>query len=75
MRLVTERNDWYSRYAGAVAGMGTVNPDLLPVGQDHSQQEHQAYSQTELNAASGAGTNKWWRFPFLVAETLFYTCT
>lgn len=56
MRLVAERNDWYSRYAGAVAGMGTVNPDLLPVGQDHSHQEHQAYSQTELNGASGAGT-------------------
>uniref|UniRef100_A0A3Q2Q8N2 Golgin A2 n=1 Tax=Fundulus heteroclitus TaxID=8078 RepID=A0A3Q2Q8N2_FUNHE len=34
MRLVAERNDWYSRYAGAVAGMGTANPDLLPVGGD-----------------------------------------
>uniref|UniRef100_A0A665WK88 Golgin subfamily A conserved domain-containing protein n=1 Tax=Echeneis naucrates TaxID=173247 RepID=A0A665WK88_ECHNA len=30
MRLVAERNDWYSRYTGAVAGASTVNPDLLP---------------------------------------------
>lgn len=75
MRLVAERNDWYSRYAAAVAGMGTVNPDLLPVGQDHSHQEHQAYSQMELNAANGAGANKWRRFPFLVAETPYHTCT
>uniref|UniRef100_A0A3Q4A8L7 Golgin subfamily A conserved domain-containing protein n=1 Tax=Mola mola TaxID=94237 RepID=A0A3Q4A8L7_MOLML len=34
MRLVAERNDWYSRYTGAVAGTGMANPDLLPVGQD-----------------------------------------
>lgn len=58
MRLVAERNDWYSRYAGAVAGAGTANPDLLPVGQDSSLQELQAYSQSEPDAASGAGTNK-----------------
>lgn len=58
MRLVAERNDWYSRYAGAVAGTGTVNPDLLPVGQDSSLQEHQAYSQAEPDAASSAGTNE-----------------
>lgn len=55
MRLVAERNDWYSRYAGAVAGAGTVNPDLLPVGQDSSL--HEAYSQSEPDAASGAGTS------------------
>ncbi|XP_068608825.1 golgin subfamily A member 2 [Brachionichthys hirsutus] len=50
MRLVAERNDWYSRYSSAVAGSGTANPDLLPVGQDHV---NQALSHTELNAASG----------------------
>lgn len=58
MRLVAERNDWYSRYAGAVAGAGTVNPDLLPTGQDSPVQEHQAYSQSEPDAASGAGTSE-----------------
>lgn len=52
MRLVAERNDWYSRYTGAVAGAGTVNPDLLPVGQEHTHPDHQVH--TELNAASGA---------------------
>lgn len=57
MRLVAERNDWYSRYAGAVGGSGAANPDLLPVGQDHTHLEHQAHSHTELNAASGAGRN------------------
>uniref|UniRef100_A0A3B5ANP4 Golgin A2 n=1 Tax=Stegastes partitus TaxID=144197 RepID=A0A3B5ANP4_9TELE len=41
MRLVAERNDWYNRYTGAVANMGTVNPDLLPVGEDHTHPEHQ----------------------------------
>ncbi|XP_041815802.1 golgin subfamily A member 2 isoform X2 [Chelmon rostratus] len=54
MRLVAERNDWYSRYTGAVAGTGTVNPDLLPVVEDHTHPEHQAHTHTELNAASGA---------------------
>ncbi|XP_049908602.1 golgin subfamily A member 2 isoform X2 [Epinephelus moara] len=54
MRLVAERNDWYSRYTGAVAGTGTVNPDLLPVGEDHTHAEHQAHAHTELNAFSGA---------------------
>lgn len=55
MRLVAERNDWYSRYAGAVAGASTVNPDLLPVGEDHVHQEHHAHTSMELNAVSGAG--------------------
>lgn len=55
MRLVAERNDWYSRYTGAVAGTSTVNPDLLPVGEDHVHQEHYAHTNMELNAASGAG--------------------
>ncbi|XP_031716290.1 golgin subfamily A member 2 isoform X5 [Anarrhichthys ocellatus] len=50
MRLVAERNDWYSRYTGAVAGAGTVNSDLLPVGEDHTHPEHHAH----LNAVSGA---------------------
>ncbi|KAM9307259.1 golgin subfamily A member 2 isoform 2-T2 [Pholidichthys leucotaenia] len=54
MRLVAERNDWYNRYTGAVAGTGTVNPDLLPVGEDHSHSEHQARTHAELNAVSGA---------------------
>lgn len=57
MRLVAERNDWYSRYAGAVAGAVTANPDLLPLGQDHTHSEHRAHSHTELNAVSGAGRN------------------
>lgn len=56
MRLVAERNDWYSRYTGAVAATGTVNPDLLPVGQDHVGSEYQAHFQTEPNAVGGAGT-------------------
>uniref|UniRef100_A0A1A7WXG0 Golgi autoantigen, golgin subfamily a, 2 n=1 Tax=Iconisemion striatum TaxID=60296 RepID=A0A1A7WXG0_9TELE len=47
MRLVAERNDWYNRYTGAVAGMGAVNPDLLPVA--HS--EH--HTGSELHAVSG----------------------
>lgn len=55
MRLVAERNDWYSRYTGAMSGVGTVNPDLLPVGEDHAHAEHQAHTHTELNADSGAG--------------------
>ncbi|KAG7498961.1 golgin subfamily A member 2 isoform X2 [Solea senegalensis] len=51
MRLVAERNGWYSRYAGAVAG--TVNPDLVPLVDDHTHLEHQAYTGMELNAVSG----------------------
>lgn len=58
MRLVAERNDWYSRYAGAMAGAGAANPDLLPVQQDSSLQEHGAYSHTEPDATSGAGTSQ-----------------
>ncbi|XP_044028984.1 golgin subfamily A member 2 isoform X2 [Siniperca chuatsi] len=54
MRLVAERNDWYSRYTGAVASAGKVNPDLLPVGEDHIHPEHQAHTHTEFNAVSGA---------------------
>uniref|UniRef100_UPI0037E772F5 golgin subfamily A member 2 isoform X2 n=1 Tax=Semicossyphus pulcher TaxID=241346 RepID=UPI0037E772F5 len=54
MRLVAERNDWYSRYAGAVAGAGTANPDLLPVGEDHIHAEHHAHAHSELDAGSGA---------------------
>ncbi|XP_041666358.1 golgin subfamily A member 2 isoform X2 [Cheilinus undulatus] len=54
MRLVAERNDWYSRYTGAVSGTGTVNPDLLPAGEDHTHPEHQARTHPELNAVSGA---------------------
>ncbi|KAG7232404.1 hypothetical protein INR49_008893 [Caranx melampygus] len=54
LRLVAERNDWYSRYTGAVAGTSTVNPDLLPVGEDHVHQEHHVHTNMELNAVSGA---------------------
>ncbi|XP_029920461.1 golgin subfamily A member 2 isoform X2 [Myripristis murdjan] len=54
MRLVAERNEWYSRYTGAVANPSTVNPDLLPVGEDHTHQEHAAHTHMELNAVSGA---------------------
>uniref|UniRef100_A0A8C4DER6 Golgin A2 n=1 Tax=Dicentrarchus labrax TaxID=13489 RepID=A0A8C4DER6_DICLA len=57
MRLVAERNDWYSRYTGAVAGAGTVNPDLLPVGEDHAHPEHQAHTHTEFDAVSGAASS------------------
>ncbi|KAM9841337.1 golgin subfamily A member 2 isoform 2-T2 [Aulostomus maculatus] len=53
MRLVAERNDWYSRYTGAVTGAGTVNPDLLPVGEDHIQSEPQTHAHTELHADGG----------------------
>ncbi|XP_074546260.1 golgin subfamily A member 2 isoform X2 [Halichoeres trimaculatus] len=53
MRLVAERNDWYSRYTGAVGGAGTANPDLLPVGEDHTHMEHKARTHPELNAVSG----------------------
>ncbi|XP_015248056.1 PREDICTED: golgin subfamily A member 2 isoform X2 [Cyprinodon variegatus] len=52
MRLVAERNDWYSRYTGAVASMGTANPDLLPVGGEHSSLQLQANNH-ELNAVDG----------------------
>lgn len=55
MRLVAERNDWYSRYTGAVAGAGTANPDLLPVGQDHAGSQYPAQPQAEPNAVDGAG--------------------
>ncbi|CAF99168.1 unnamed protein product, partial [Tetraodon nigroviridis] len=51
MRLVAERNDWYSRYTGAVTG---ANPDLLPVGQEHTGSEYPAQCQTEPNAVGGA---------------------
>ncbi|XP_034751526.1 golgin subfamily A member 2 isoform X2 [Etheostoma cragini] len=54
MRLVAERNDWYSRYTGTLASAGTVNPDLLPVGEDHTHPEHHAHTHTMLNAVSGA---------------------
>lgn len=54
MRLVAERNDWYSRYTGAVADTGRVNPDLLPVGQDHVHTEQHMHTHSELNAGSGA---------------------
>ncbi|XP_072552087.1 golgin subfamily A member 2 isoform X4 [Salminus brasiliensis] len=42
MRLVGERNEWYTRYMSAIH-----NPDLLPVGEDVVQP---AESRMELNA-------------------------
>ncbi|XP_053267911.1 golgin subfamily A member 2 isoform X3 [Pleuronectes platessa] len=54
MRLVAERNDWYSRYAEAVAGTSRVNPDLLPVGEDHTHPEHHGHTDMEIDAVSGA---------------------
>ncbi|XP_051956615.1 golgin subfamily A member 2-like isoform X2 [Xyrauchen texanus] len=41
MRLVGERNEWYSRYMSAIS-----NPDLLPTGEDHI---HPAERREELN--------------------------
>ncbi|XP_032426575.1 golgin subfamily A member 2 isoform X1 [Xiphophorus hellerii] len=52
LRLVAERNDWYNRYTGAAAGMGTANPDLLPVGEEHSHLQQQTHKH-ELNAVDG----------------------
>ncbi|KAM4533032.1 golgin subfamily A member 2 isoform 1-T1 [Fundulus diaphanus] len=52
MRLVAERNDWYSRYAGALASMGTANPDLLPAGGEHATLQQQAHNH-ELHAVDG----------------------
>lgn len=60
MRLVAERNDWYNRYTGAVASGGTVNPDLLPVGEDHTRAEQQAHTRADLNAVSEEGEHKMW---------------
>lgn len=73
MRLVSERNDWYSRYTAAVAGAGSVNPDLLPVGEDLTHQEHQAHSHTHLNADSGAGRHNRYYCMSLLHLKLMYT--
>lgn len=55
MRLVGERNEWYSRYAGVVASDDTTaNPDLLPAEEDHVQAHH-AHRRMELNAVDGQG--------------------
>lgn len=59
MRLVAERNDWYSRYTGAVSGAAAaVNPDLLPAGRDHAGPESAAQSQAEPDAVDGAGCGR-----------------
>uniref|UniRef100_A0A3P8PHK9 Golgin subfamily A conserved domain-containing protein n=1 Tax=Astatotilapia calliptera TaxID=8154 RepID=A0A3P8PHK9_ASTCA len=58
MRLVAERNDWYNRYTGAVAGMGTVNPDLLPVGQEHTHPDHQDIPLSEPAAGLEASSSQ-----------------
>lgn len=54
MRLVAERNDWYNRYIGAVAG--NANPDLLPMQEDHTHPEHQAHTHPELQDLTEAET-------------------
>ncbi|XP_051523327.1 golgin subfamily A member 2 isoform X2 [Myxocyprinus asiaticus] len=46
MRLVGERNEWYSRYMSAIS-----NPDLLSAGEDHI---HPAERREELNGDSPA---------------------
>ncbi|CAB1332755.1 unnamed protein product [Coregonus sp. 'balchen'] len=53
MRLVGERNEWYSRYTGAVASANaTANPDLLPAGEEQVQAHH-THRRMELNAVDG----------------------
>ncbi|XP_070991107.1 golgin subfamily A member 2 isoform X7 [Oncorhynchus clarkii lewisi] len=49
MRLVGERNEWYSRYTGALAS-AAANPDLLPAGEEQIQAHHR---RMELNAVDG----------------------
>lgn len=58
MRLVAERNDWYNRYAGAVARTGAGNPDLLRVGEEHAHSQHQEHKQAHPNAVGGEGKHK-----------------
>ncbi|XP_037121421.1 golgin subfamily A member 2 isoform X2 [Syngnathus acus] len=53
MRLVAERNDWYGKYAGAVSGVASANPDLLRIDEDQRHPEHQAHRH-DLGAGSGA---------------------
>lgn len=47
MRLVGERNEWYSRYMSAVS-----NPDLLPSGED---QPHPADGHMDINSEDSPG--------------------
>ncbi|CAL9683339.1 unnamed protein product [Knipowitschia caucasica] len=49
MRLVAERNEWYSRFTSAAAT--TRNPDLLPLGPDLFHPGD--HSHTETDAAAG----------------------
>ncbi|XP_031664743.1 golgin subfamily A member 2 isoform X7 [Oncorhynchus kisutch] len=51
MRLVGERNEWYSRYTGALAS-AAANPDLLPAGEEQIQAHH-THRRMELNAVDG----------------------
>ncbi|KAJ7987297.1 hypothetical protein DPEC_G00337270 [Dallia pectoralis] len=54
MRLVGERNDWYSRDSGLVT---STNPDLLPAREElgHAQHTHgqHTHRRMELNAVDG----------------------
>ncbi|XP_055792748.1 golgin subfamily A member 2-like isoform X3 [Salvelinus fontinalis] len=51
MRLVGERNEWYSLYTGALAS-AAANPDLLPAGEELVQAHH-THRRMELNAVDG----------------------
>uniref|UniRef100_A0A3B5QWZ3 Golgin A2 n=1 Tax=Xiphophorus maculatus TaxID=8083 RepID=A0A3B5QWZ3_XIPMA len=51
LRLVAERNDWYNRYTGAAAGMGTANPDL-PFSEPSRLQGLEAASSQTLPSSS-----------------------
>ncbi|XP_067340143.1 golgin subfamily A member 2 isoform X2 [Channa argus] len=50
IRLVAERDEWYKHYTEGVSSTSSVNPDLLPIGNVHTQPEHQAHTQTQITA-------------------------
>ncbi|XP_029024312.1 golgin subfamily A member 2 isoform X2 [Betta splendens] len=54
MRLVAERNDWYNRYNGIVAGAGSANPDLVPVGEEQTHSDYQAHMHSDSHAFNRA---------------------
>ncbi|KAM9820476.1 LOW QUALITY PROTEIN: golgin subfamily A member 2 [Neosynchiropus ocellatus] len=54
MRLVGERNDWYSRYSAAVSGVGPVNPDLLPAQEGLSEQRVHTHPEITANGEAEA---------------------
>ncbi|KAM8873051.1 golgin subfamily A member 2 isoform 5-T5 [Synchiropus picturatus] len=54
MRLVAERNDWYSRYSAAVSGVGPVNPDLLPAQEGLTEQRVHTHPEITANSEAEA---------------------